>query len=914
MNKTPNTLQSREAAALPSDVARPAITKTWPGVRALGIGAKLTLAFGALAGMTFLIVALAWVVGQRVTQDMDLSERVRRPASLASAKAQANFLRMQLHARGYLVFGDPADIEQYRAARRSFEGDLAALQSMADPWPQAEDVLAVRAVADGYRQWTDLVQQLFDLHDSPMKNRPALRLARVEVQSRLVRILDAVDRITELQKARDRDASSRELLAELRNFQASFNVMATNLMAFEASGEANFKLTYGPQLAMNAAAWSSLSARRAQFSADQRKLLDVIATNRAEVADLALQIVGIADGEHAHEALDLYRTRVTPQSDSLLQRLAGLESLQQALLDGSLARARQSLSSERRVAAVAGLLALAVALAMAYGFRRSVVSPLRRLSDVAERVAAGDLAARAQVDSGDEIGALANGINTMTERLSEIIRHLELVYAEAQHAKSTAEVANRAKSSFLANMSHELRTPLNAVLGYTQILQEEPGLGAFQAERLEKIRRSGEQLLSLINDVLDLSRFEAGKAELQLQPLRLSELLLAVASAIGAAAQRKALPFSCELAPELPIAVRVDGRRLEQVLLNLLANAVKFTEQGRVILRVRRLAAADAKQARLRFEAVDSGIGISAEQMPTLFKPFEPASMARRQFGGTGLGLAISQQIVAMMGGCIQVESQPGRGSVFWFELDLELAASGEAPDAARRSEASSTIWHKILVVDGATAHRAKLAESLAACGFELMLADDAVSALEQARTHRPDLILAAIATSSLEDGLDAIRRLRQDTRLRDVPVIALAPGSGQQDDANWGADAVLHEPLDTVSLAVTIGELQQRRPQGVAASHARADAARPAPALVLPDAEELEHLYELARIGNMRSIGERADYLARLDPAYQPFADCLRELAQHFQSRAILDWISELRGDGGIGAIAPVRDPTIGL
>ena len=889
--------------------------KGWPAFGALGIGTKLTLAFGVLAGVTFLVVALAWVAGQRVTRDIDLSELVRRPASLASTQAQADLLRMQLHVRGYLVLSDPADIEQYRAARRSFEGDLVALQSMSDQWPEAEDARAVRALVDGYRQWAELPQQLFDLHDNPLKNRPALRLARVEVQSRLVRILDAVDRIVELQKSRDRDAPSRELLlAYLLEFQTSFDAMATNLMAFGASGEVNFKLTYGPQLATNAAAWRSLSARRALFSADQRQLLEVIARNRAEVAELALEIVGVVNGEHAYEDLYLYRTKVAPQADVLLQQLADLTTRQQAQLGSSLARARQSVASIRLVAAVAGLFAVVVALALAYGFRRSVVSPLQRLTGVAERVTAGDLAARAQIHSSDEIGVLAKSINTMTERLSETIRHLEAIYEEARHAKAAAEVANRAKSSFLANMSHELRTPLNAVLGYAQILQEEPGLGAFQFERLEKIRRGGEHLLSLINDVLDLSRIEAGKVELQLQPLRLSELLRAVEGSIGAAAQRKALSFSCEFAPDLPVAVRVDARRLERVLLNLLANAVKFTEQGEVILRVQRLEVADAKQARLRFEIVDSGIGIASAQMPTLFKPFEQASIAQRQYGGTGLGLAISQQIVAMMGGCIQVESQPGQGSVFRFDIDLELAASGEAPAVARGGQGPPTIWRRILVVDSAGTRREELAKSLAACGFELMLADDATSALEQAGTQRPDLILAAIATTGREDGLEAIRRLRRDTRVRDVPVIALSPSSECVDGVNWGADAALSEPFDLASLAVTIGELQQRQRQDVAASRAGSGVAGPAHMLVVPVAEELTHLYELARIGNMRSIGERADYLVRLDQAYQPFACRLRELAQRFQSRAITDWISELRSDGADGANAPVRDPTIGL
>jgi signal transduction histidine kinase len=753
---------------------------------ALGIGTRLTLGFGALAGVTSLVVLLAWVAGQRVTSDIELAELVRRPAALASTQAQANLLRMQLHVRGDLVLSDPKDIEKYEAARGMFEGNLAALQAMSDHWPEARDARAVQELTNRYQEWTRLPERLFDLHDSPLKNRPALRLARVEVQSRLVQVLDAIDRIATLQRSRAAREPDRELLADLLKFQTSFDAMATNLMAYGASGELNFKLTYGPQLATNAAAWRSLSARRAQFTREQRDLLEVIARKRAETADLALQMVAIINGEHAYEDLYLYRTEVAPQADDLLQRLTDLASLQQAQLGNSLERARLSLASVRLAAGVAGVLAVALALALAYAFRRSVVVPLHRLTQVAERVASGDLSARAQVASRDEIGVLAGSVNTMTHRLSETIRHLQSTFAEAQRAKASAEVASRAKSSFLANMSHELRTPLNAVLGYAQILQDEPGLSDFQVNGLDKIRHGGEHLLSLINDVLDLARIEAGKVELTLQASNLTSLLRLVESFIRVEAQRKGLQFDCELAPDLPGRVRVDGKRLEQVLLNLLGNAVKFTHRGHIALRARRLATPEPMRARLLFEVADSGIGIGEAEMQGLFRPFEQASDVQRQFGGTGLGLAISQQIVTLMGGCIQVESELGRGSVFRFELEVELA---QAVGAA---------------------------------------------------------------------GLD-----RE------------APGG---------------EPSAAAAQS------------GLAASQS------------IPAAEELELLHALARIGNMRSIVERADHLARLDPAHQAFAQHLRELAQGFQSRAILDWISELRHGRDEGKNAPVRSSTSGL
>ena len=889
--------------------------KAWPGFGAPGIGAKLTLAFAALAGMTCLVVALAWGAGQRVADDIELSELVRRPASLACARAQADLLRMQLHVRGYLVLSDPADIEQYRAARQAFEVEMAALQSMSNQWPEAEDARAVRALVNGYRAWADLPQQLFELHDSPLKNRPALRLARVEVQARLVRILDAVDGIVERQKLREGDARGRGLLADLLNFQTSFDAMATNLMAYGASGEVNFKLTYGPQLATNAAAWKALSARRGQLDARQRELLEVIARNRAEVTDLALKIVSIVNGERAYEDLYLYRTQVAPQADVLLRRLADLTGRQQAQLGSSLARARTSLSSVKVVAAVAGVLAVVIAVAMAFAFRRRVVLPLHRLTRVAERVTAGDLETRTEVESNDEVGVLAHDINTMTARLSETIRHLEAIFAEAQDAKAAAEVANRAKSRFLASMSHELRTPLNAVLGYAQILLSEPGLSEFQVNRLEKIRAGGEHLLAMINDVLDLSRIEAGKVELQPLPVRLSSLLGAACSVIRAAAERKGLSFVSELDPDLPAAVQVDGKRLEQVLLNLLDNAVKFTERGQVGLRLRRLESTDPARACIRFEVADSGVGMAPGQLAVLFKPFEQGDDTRRLHGGTGLGLAISQRIVAMMGGNIEVESRPGSGSVFRFQIEVALAQSDAAAEPRRGGGDPGAVWRRILLVEAAPARDAELTERLLACGFELTVADGAASAVAKAREQVPDLILVD-ARMPHAQALAAVRRLREDALLRGVALIALSPAAAAHELAGSGADAVLQVPLDLAAFAATIGELRQRRSAGAGPTPADEAASEASLPWVVPGAEELELLHELARIGNMRSIGERADHLAALDPDYQPFARRLRDLAQRFQSRAILEWISELRsaGAGTRDVTPPVRGPTVGL
>ncbi|MEO8122227.1 MAG: ATP-binding protein, partial [Rhodoferax sp.] len=230
---------------------------------------------------------------------------------------------------------------------------------------------------------------------------------------------------------------------------------------------------------------------------------------------------------------------------------------------------------------------------------------------------------------------------------------------------------NQAKSVFLANMSHELRTPLNGILGYAQILLRDKTLSERDISGLTVIQKSGEHLLTLINDILDFAKIEAGKLELYLTDIDLPKFLHAIAEMIEVKAVQKDLEFSCDMAPDLPNWVRADEKRLRQVLLNLLSNAVKFTDHGSVRLWVSMSAA-----GRIRFEVQDTGVGIGADQLETIFQPFEQAGDMQRRLGGTGLGLAISRQFLKLMGSEVRVESRVGEGSTFWFELDLPVIES----------------------------------------------------------------------------------------------------------------------------------------------------------------------------------------------------------------------------------------------
>lgn len=592
----------------------------------------------------------------------------------------------------------------------------------------------------------------------------------------------------------------------------SFIIERSGMLVATSTGEKPFRVTkkdYGSERVKATDSSETLTKATAEYLAAYFKEKGQITSSQQLEFEIKskrqfLQILPFQDDK----GLDWLIVVVVPESDFMEQ-----------------------INANTRTTILLCLAALVVATVLGIITARWVTKPILQLNIAAKNIAKGKWDKTVKLERSDELGELAKSFNTMATQLQESFTTLEQRVqdrtAELAIAKEKAEVANQAKSTFLANMSHELRSPLNAILGFSQLMTRSQTLNTEQQENVGIITRSGEHLLTLINNVLDLSKIEAGRITLNEKNFDLYRLLDDLEEMFQLKADDKHLQLIFEHTNDVPQYVRTDEVKLRQIVINLLNNALKFTQEGGVSVRVFSSQEKNTNTAQLLFEVEDTGLGIASDELETLFEAFVQTKTGKEAEEGTGLGLPITRQFVKLLGGEITVSSQIRHGTIFKFDIAVSVVDKSEieTKKPTRRVIAlePNQPRYRILIVDDKSTNRQLLIKLLNPLGFELLEASNGQEAIEIWEKNSPHLIWMDMRMPVI-DGYEATKRIKGTTKGQATAIIALTASVFEEERAvvlSAGCDDFIRKPFreadifDTMNKHIGVSYIYEDQSQG---------------------------------------------------------------------------------------------------